>query len=117
MAGDMSSNAYKTATATVRHDAAEVETHASRTGADPDVLRVKVKEVLRLATSLWDVYEVLNDERRAELVHSVFQAIVIGPEGVAGFTLKAPFDVLSAGPFLGSATRVQDVAERILDAA
>jgi site-specific DNA recombinase len=117
MKGDMSSNAYKTATATLRQETAEVETQTSRTGADPDTVRAKVKDILRLATSLWDVYEDLNDERRAELLRSVFQAIVIGPDGVVGFTLKAPFDVLSARPFLGSATRVRDVAERILDAA
>jgi site-specific DNA recombinase len=117
MAGDMSTNTYKAATATLRGESAEVETQTSRTGADPDTLRTKVKDILRLATSLWDVYEDLNDERRAELLRSVFQAIVIGPDGVVGFTLKAPFDVLSARPFLGSATRVKDVAERILDAA
>jgi site-specific DNA recombinase len=117
MAGDMSPNAYKTATATLRHDSAEVDASASRTGADPDALRTKVREVLRLATSLWDVYEILNDVRRADLLHSVFKSIVIGPDGVAGFTLKTPFDILSPGPSLARVTRIRDVAERILDAA
>jgi hypothetical protein len=117
MAGDMSPNTYKTTTGKLRREAAEVETHTSRMEADPDALRAKVAETLRLATSLWDVYEVLNDMRRAELMRSVFTAIVIGPEKVLGFTLRPPFDVLSPGPKPDSATRVRDVAARILDAA
>jgi hypothetical protein len=54
-----------------------------------------VNRALDIATSLWDLYEPLNEPRRAVLLNHVCVAIVLDHAGVAGFTLlKPPFDRL-----------------------
>ena len=94
MASDISSKVYQAAAAKLRQEQTRIEADLSRVNVDADQLRGRVQETLRLATSLSDLYEMLNDVRRAELLRAVFSVVVLGPEGVVGFTLKPPFDEL-----------------------
>jgi hypothetical protein len=65
-------------------------------------------------TSLWDVYEPMNDLRRATLLKSVFGTVVLDHNGIAGFTMRPPFDML-----LNSANTKppEELAKLIVDAA
>jgi hypothetical protein len=58
------------------------------------MLAESVGRTLQLATSLWDVYEPMNERRRHSLLKAVFGAIVVDRAGVAGFTLNPPFNAL-----------------------
>lgn len=51
--------------------------------------------ILRLATSVADLYAAVRGARRQELLQAVFSCFVLGPEGVVGFTLNPPFDQIS----------------------
>ena len=47
---------------------------------------------LKFATSLSDLYDQLAESERVELLRGVFGSIVLGAEGVVGFTRESPFD-------------------------
>jgi site-specific DNA recombinase len=94
--GDVSPEVYKNKTADLRAKRIQLEDESKRLSIDPAAVVAKVKEVLDVATALWDLYEALDDGKRAELVRSVFSAIVLGHEGIVGFSLKRPFDKLAS---------------------
>lgn len=93
-AGDVSPEAYKETTAGLRHRRAEIEERIDRPPVAEEDLKASVRRTLDLATSLWDLYEPLDDARRTELLRAVFRTIVLGPEGIVGFSLNSPFDML-----------------------
>jgi hypothetical protein len=64
----------------------------SKPTADREALAAKVVQILRIATSCADLYEKMSEEKRIELLRAVLKTVVLGPEGVVGFTLNPPFD-------------------------
>lgn len=118
-AGDLSSNAYKAKTADFRTRRAALSKERGFIEVTREQLATKVEEVFHLATSLWDLYEQLPEARRTELLLSVFKAVVLGPEGVVGFTLRPPFDrfsSLTSPAAIGtSQTDGHELAKAILD--
>lgn len=91
-AGDISPDVYKPKSAELRKRRSQVIAQLARPVLARDVLVNRLDEILKLATSLSDIYEQLPDSKRVELLQGVFETLVLGPEGVAGFTLKEPFD-------------------------
>jgi site-specific DNA recombinase len=65
-------------------------------------VREEVYRTLEVATSLWDLYERFDDRRQAKLLRVVFETVVIGQEGILGFTLKPSFKVLEGVDAAGS---------------
>lgn len=57
-------------------------------------LQVGIRRILDLSTSLRDLYEQMAESRRAELLTAVFTAVIIGADGIVGFTLRPPLDAL-----------------------
>jgi DNA invertase Pin-like site-specific DNA recombinase len=94
--GDVSPEIYKSKTADLRTKRIQLEEDSTRLSIDPAAVGAKVKETLDVATALWDLYEAFDDAKRAELLRSVFSSIVLGHEGIVGFSLKAPFDKLAS---------------------
>jgi hypothetical protein len=117
--GDMSADVYKAQGATIRKRRVEILEQLGRTNVTRQALIAKIDDTLKLATSLWDLYEQLSDARQVELLRSVFAALVIGADGVVGFTLKPPFDRLARASAAPAAPPMQDnaLAKAILDAA
>jgi hypothetical protein len=87
---------YKSKTADLRTKRIRLEDDLKQLSIDPAALAARVKETLDVATALWDLYEALDDTKRADLVRSVFSSIVLGHEGIVGFSLKPPFDKLAS---------------------
>jgi hypothetical protein len=117
-AGDVAPVAYQAKTADIRQKRASLEIDVRRAAVDPSEVSQKVSKTLALATSLWDLYERFNDERRAEFLHSMFSAVVLNHEGIVGHSLKAPLSsLIEAGLESGDADRSTRQAEALLDAA
>ena len=92
--GDLTPKTFKTMSDRLRYRRAEIERHVERQPLSEEGLNVRIKKTLEVATSLWDLYGPLDDVRRADLLAAVFKVIVLGPEGIVGFSLKPPFDAL-----------------------
>ena len=117
-AGDVSANSYKEKAADLRNTRSRLQRDLERLTVSPESLRSRVTKSLQLATSLFDLYEQFNDIRRVELLRTVFKSIVLGPEGIMGFTLQPPFDALQRVRSSGSpAGRSAALAKSMLDAA
>ena len=117
-AGDISGDVYKAKNADIRKKRVDTVEKLGRTALSRPALIAKVDEVLSLATSLWDLYDQFPDEKRTQLLRQAFSAVVLGPEGVVGFTLRQPLDRL-----VKTYTRTSDsqreadqIAKAILDA-
>jgi site-specific DNA recombinase len=113
-AGDMTPSDYKHTVNDLRgkqQRLGQLETQAPLSSA---LLAESVGRTLQLVTSLWDVYEPMNDLRRATLLKSVFGTVVLDHNGIAGFTMRPPFDML-----LNSANTKppEELAKLIVDAA
>ncbi len=117
-AGDLSGDAYKSKGTNLRARRAKVLDELSASHVTREQLIAAVDEMLRLATSLWDLYQQLSDAKRSDLLRSVFAAIVLGPEGVVGFTLRPPFDrVAPTSKRSAESMNAHDLAEHFLNAA
>jgi hypothetical protein len=95
--GDLTPERYRTTSDGLRHRRADIEGHLSREPLPAAQLRQRVGKALELATSVWDLYGPLDDARRTDLLKAVFKTIVLGPEGILGFSLRAPLDTLHDG--------------------
>ena len=115
-AGDISPAIYKVKIAEIRTQQAILEHASERTSVSAERLAEAVARTLQLATSLWDLYEQFDDTKRAELLRSVFNAIVLDHHGVVGVTLKPPFDELMKPSAVAQGEEAH-VAQRLLDAA
>ncbi len=92
--GDLAPAKYKAMSDGLRSRRAEIEDQLGRARISEDELSAHVNKTLDLATSLWDLYTPLDDSRRTGLLQAVFKIIVLGPEGIVGFSLRPPFDTL-----------------------
>jgi hypothetical protein len=63
-----------------------------------------------------DLYEPLNESQRGELMRTVFKAVVLDRDGIAGFALKPPFDQLAI-PHGPRPRTPREMAQAILDVA
>ena len=109
--GDLSPEGYRQRALHLRSRRVEIEEIVNRQPMSTEQLTSRIKKALELATSIWDLYAPLDDERRNELLRAVFQTIVVGPEGVLGFSLRPPFDRLQNSKDLGG----DSVAERLVE--
>lgn len=53
--------------------------------------------MVRTATSCFDLYRQLGEMRQAQLMHVLFDAVILDLNGVVGYTLRPPFDALLTG--------------------
>ena len=114
-AGDIAPNAFNREAAQVRAKRNELTGIATTVPASAHQLAEAVSRTLQLATSFWDLYEPMNDVRRASLLKNLFGTIVLDHEGVVGFTLKPPFaELLKASE---GHRPVPDLAKAVVEAA
>jgi site-specific DNA recombinase len=64
--------------------------------ANPSDVLKEVDRILDVATSIRDIYESLSDRKRPELLRLVFKTMVLGPDGIMGFSLTPAFEALSS---------------------
>lgn len=98
VAGTVATDAYQHLASKLREQHAAIESQLSRARVPTGQLMSRVRDILGLAVSLWDLYVKLSGPQQQELLKRVFDAIVLGPEGLVGFTLRAPFDSLLTVP-------------------
>ena len=92
--GDLTPDSYQERAVGLRSRRVEIEELMNRPVVPDDQLSSRIKQTLEVATSLWDLYQPLDESRRNELLIVVFKTIVLAPEGVLGFSLNPPFDQL-----------------------
>jgi site-specific DNA recombinase len=116
--GDLSPEAFRTKTLTIRTRRGELDAAAAHQRRDPADVVKQVRQVLATATSLWDLYDKLDDPKRSELLRTVFSSIVLGADGIAGFSLKPPFSafVSTARNGRSAAAMGEDLAAAVLAA-
>jgi site-specific DNA recombinase len=115
-AEDVAPKAFVAKAAKLREAKSRVEDDINRSVPNADDLFSKVAKIVQIATSLWDLYERLDDFRRADFLRSVFKSVILDHDGIAGFTLKSPFDALAVPPSARPMSP-RDQAEWILRAA
>lgn len=109
VAGDLSPDAYATKTADNRQRREDLESIRSRRSADPSATMARVDRTLAMATTLWDLYQQLNDRRQLELLRQVFSTIVLCKDGISGYVLRPPFSAIKM------ASEADTVAAALLD--
>jgi hypothetical protein len=109
--GDIESEAYRERSVQLRNRRLAIERLVGRPPVPEEEMKARIRETLELATSMWDVYEPLDDNRRNELVRAVFRTLVLGPEGIIGWSLNPPFDRLQKS----TKSDVQTIAATMLD--
>ncbi|MDB5388758.1 MAG: recombinase family protein [Planctomycetaceae bacterium] len=114
--GDVSPALYKARIAQIRSQRSRLEEASDRTSISAEQLAERVAHALQLATSVADLYEAFDELKRAELLRTVFSAIVLDHNGVVGVTLKPPFDDLLK-PSAVAAGGEGPAAQRLVDAA
>lgn len=114
--GELPPKAYASRTADIRREKLELAAQARSGSVGHAKLAERVAKTLQVATSLWDLYEQLEDGRRSELLRTVFKTVVLDRAGIAGFTLKPPFDRLAL-PHGPRRRTPQQMAKAILEAA
>jgi hypothetical protein len=119
--GDLSPNVYRTKSQGLRDRRTAMSKELAGLPLSPHGLTARVAHTIELATSLWDLYTHFSDARRSALLAEVFGTIVLARDGIAGFTLKPPFDRLASAakndPRKLSAGRRDGLVAAILDAA
>jgi hypothetical protein len=117
--GDTSPDVYKAQASVIRKRRVDVMERLGRTNVTREALVAKVDDALKLATSLWDLYEQLSEARQVELLRGVFATLVVSAEGLVGFTLKPPFDRLAKAIAAPGASSIRDgtLATAILEGA
>ena len=98
VAGAVAADAYQNLASKLRDHHVAIESQLSRAQVPADELMSRVRDVLGLAASLWDLYVKLSGPRQQELLKRVFGAIVLGPDGLVGYSLRVPFDSLLTLP-------------------
>jgi site-specific DNA recombinase len=93
-AGDLAPNDFNREIATVREGRKRIAELSTNIAVTAKTLAEDVNRRLQLASSFWDVYEPLNEQRKVQLLGQLFDTIVLDHKGIAGFTLKAPYDGL-----------------------
>jgi hypothetical protein len=117
-AGDVTPDVYKIKTVEIRASRAALEADLARAVVPAADLSAKVRRSLDVITSLWDVYEQLQDAQRVELLRSVFASMVVSKEGIVGYTLKPPLDALTGPPSThNSSEAVHRRAQILIDVA
>jgi hypothetical protein len=113
VAGDVSAPVYKRTAEDLRNRVIGMEDHIRQLTQNPAALLTFVDGVLKHAESISELAEELNDARRTQLLHKVFDTIVLDGSGVIGFTLHKPFETLFKA---GDAPNSLGDAERGIDA-
>jgi hypothetical protein len=93
-AGEISPSAYSNRTSELERRRKALDDERAAVGVNPDALRSAVHRVLEIATSLCELYERFDDRRQAELLRAVFETVVIGQQGIVGYTLRPPFGTI-----------------------
>jgi len=91
----VSSADYASRVGELRAQRAAVANAISGAQANPSEVLKQVDRILDLATSIRDIYESLSDRKRPELLRLVFKTIVLGPDGIMGFSLTPAFEALT----------------------
>ncbi len=114
IAGEVSSEAYKTTAAKLKADVATTETEIVRLQQNPKEIMGRVEQVVRRAATISELKDQLNESRRIELLRVVFENIVLDETGVIGFTLRSPFDVVfKTAADLGRGSKIQTTRHNV----
>jgi site-specific DNA recombinase len=111
LAEQLSPAAYQQKAFELRLHRSQVEREVQATDVPAAQLEDKVRKSLDFSTSIYDLYEQCHDWRRTELLKVVFTGLVLGADGLVGYSLRRPFEDLQGSP--SADTR----AKAILDAA
>jgi site-specific DNA recombinase len=111
LAGHLSPEVYQQKAFALRSRQSQLERDVQATAAPTGQLQERVRKSLDLSTSMGDLYEQFDDWRRRELLKAVFTGVVLGADGLVGYSLRAPFASLRESHSAGAR------AEAILDAA
>jgi DNA invertase Pin-like site-specific DNA recombinase len=114
--GAMGPAVYRERSTYLRSRRLEIEEIVTRPPVQEEDLKARIKKTLDLATSIWDVYEALDDNRRNELLRAVFGTLVLAPDGIIGWSLKPPFDKLHGSDKSSAETTAAAMVDE-LDAA
>jgi site-specific DNA recombinase len=114
VSGDLSAEAYKASTSSVRSALAALDSRIAQARSDPARLSERVDQMLARATSIRALGDALGTARRHELYRAVFGTVVLDKSGVVGFTLNAPFATLfESGPAQETDVSDADAAARV----
>ena len=81
----------------LRTEIGAVKTELQNSSADTSRrLREGVRDVLRYAEAIWELFEMFDTRRQAELLSAVSEVVVLGVKGVVGYSLRRPFAALFA---------------------
>jgi len=108
--GSLSSDEFRRRSYNTQEQQRQFEERLKALALPPDVLQQRVSQLLAFATSLWDLYVHIHEWRRSDLLRIVFASVVVGGDGVMGFTLRPPFDTMTSGT-------TSDVTDAIIQAA
>jgi len=97
--GDLAAQTLQNRASALRRRRLAIDEELDRRALPTRLVQANVARILALAARLWDLYQPLDDRKRGDLLQVVFRTVIVGPEGVLGFTLSPPFD-----RFCGSTT-------------
>jgi DNA invertase Pin-like site-specific DNA recombinase len=111
--GTISPSAYRERAGQLRQRRVDIDNVVDAPPISDEQLTARITKTLDLATSVWDLYLPLDEARRNELLRAVFHTIVLGPEGIIGFSLNPPFNKVSHGADSDARTVAEDLVETL----
>ena len=114
--GDLTPNLFNQEIAALREKRQRLNQVANTAPITVEQLTEQVGRILRTAASFWDLYTPLNEPRKTEMLRQVFATVVLDHDGIAGFTLNAPYDTLAAADQQGK-TAPLELASAVVNAA
>lgn len=93
--GRIKADTFEQLGAELRMEIDAVKAKLEESNVDTDGrLRQSITQVLHDAEAVWGLFKILDAARQAALLSAVFEVIVLGPKGVAGYSLRQPFAAL-----------------------
>ena len=114
-AGDLAPNVFNQEIATLRTRRRQLYQATNTAPITAEQLTETVGRILRTASSFWDLYTLLNEQGKTDMLRQVFATVVLDHDGIAGFTLNAPYDTLAAARQHG--TTALELASAVVNAA
>jgi hypothetical protein len=94
ISSEISTEAYKATAERLKTRVATTETQIRRLQQNPAEVIKHVEGFIRRAESISELGDQISESRKVQLLHMVFDTIVLDASGVIGFALNPPFDAL-----------------------
>lgn len=91
----ISAESFDSLTRSLVNEINHLQAEVSDLSTSADLLLARAQSLLLVATDIWALYLKLPPVKQTELLRSVFEAIVLGPEGIVGYILREPFASLA----------------------